>query len=292
MKTSLGLKHVEDISELRKELSYITQAGFDTVDLDLSMEGQLKMLHSDNCIERSKKARQVLDEYGLKVYQGHSPYNLHKMDDPEYDRIRHEEVLLSLPAAAELGIEYMIVHPFFCFNLHDPLFLKWDELLEKNIQMYTGYVKRAAELGVKICTENMFAMNDSHTETHRTYFSNADDLNQLMDAVPGLTCCMDTGHALATHFDLGEMARKLGKRITTLHVHNNNHAFDLHLAPFQHYSTDWEGFCKAIKEVGYQGSMNLEVGGFTAVCPEAVMKAAYQYLYATAKTLADMVENA
>jgi sugar phosphate isomerase/epimerase len=49
----------------------------------------------------------------------------------------------------------------------------------------------------------------------------------------------------------------LAEEVRTLHVHDNDGRYDLHLIP--HYGViDWEDFGKALKEVQYQGVFSLE----------------------------------
>ena len=291
LRTSLGLKHIEDIEALKKEMELVTGAGFDTVDLDLSMDGQLEMLHDPDCMKRAEEARRVLDGFGMKVYQGHAPFGMHKPGDPEFERRQREDVLRSISAAAVLGIEYLIVHPYTCWSPDDPLYTQHEKLLGINTRMYGELVERGGREGVKICTENMLGGNVPYTCSWPTVYSAAGDLNELMDAVPGLTCCLDAGHALVTGQDPAEMVREMGARVTALHLHNNNRQLDLHLSPFQSYPTDWMPFCRALKETGYSGSVNLEVGTFAAYCPEKMKAPSYAYLHAAAAALAEMIEE-
>ena len=293
LRTSLGLKHIEDPEYLKKELTWIRSAGFDTVDLETSMQGQLDMMHDPNGMERAREARRILDDFDMDVQQGHAPFGLHKMLDPEYDLRQYNDVLNSLPFAAALGIRYFIIHPFYAHYPTDPLYTERDLVMEKNFELFREFSARADDLGVKLCIENMYGTDLAKAFSIPSVFSTTRDLNELMDAIPGLTCCFDTGHALVNGYDLGSMVRELGSRLTTLHVHHNDHHHDLHIPPFMNYESDWQSFCKGIKDIGYTGSLNLEVGPFTgSACPDQLKPYAYEYLHATAVLLAEMIENA
>ena len=48
LKTSMGLKKIFDITLLKEETELLTNAGFDTADLDFSMTDEVNMLYRDD----------------------------------------------------------------------------------------------------------------------------------------------------------------------------------------------------------------------------------------------------
>ena len=76
------------------------------------------------------------------------------------------------------------------------------------------------------------------------------------------TVCVDTGHSTkAMRFgnpDPAEVIRRLGNRITLLHLNDNDTLTDQHKMPLSG-SIDWEAVLGALEEVGYRGVYNMEL---------------------------------
>ena len=291
LRTSMGLKTVQDPDALRRELDLLCGAGFDTADLDFSMPGQLELLHDPACEARLLKAADILNEYRFPIYMAHAPYHPHVFNDPEKEALLNEEIRLSIPAAAIVHAENLVAHPYEGLTLDDPLCQDWDATMRKNVEMYTELVEKGKKLGVHICTENLFAMDGWHTRCYPCFSSYSRNLNRVMDAVPGLHVCLDFGHAILSKQDPAQLARDFGPRLSALHLHNNNRVTDLHLAPLQNTAAPWEEFCAALAEICYTGSVNMEVGGFAANTPAELRPAAYAYLHASCAWLAERADG-
>ena len=54
----------------------------------------------------------------------------------------------------------------------------------------------------------------------------------------------------------------------------------------------WEDLCRALKQVRYQVSVNLEVMYMVRSAPKDLLPATYTYLYACAAYLAEKIEEA
>lgn len=89
-------------------------------------------------------------------------------------------------------------------------------------------------------------------------------LRRVLDAVPGLECCLDLGHAhLDGRADGGrQYLAALRSRLGLVHAHDNHgghgKAGDEHLA-FGKGTIDLERDVRAIKESGYDGHATLEI---------------------------------
>ena len=69
--------------------------------------------------------------------------------------------------------------------------------------------------------------------------------------------CLDVGHFNSVKGDIYQAITLLGDDLATLHVHDDRYGQDRHLIPFQG-ETDWDGFIRGLKEIGYQGVISLE----------------------------------
>lgn len=78
-----------------------------------------------------------------------------------------------------------------------------------------------------------------------------------------LTACLDIGHAEMKGLNTSavEMIHALGKRLTALHLHDNDRWHDSHQIPFS-MQIDFEAVVKALKEIDYQGYFTLEADSY------------------------------
>ncbi|RKY58342.1 MAG: hypothetical protein DRP95_06055 [Candidatus Latescibacterota bacterium] len=88
-----------------------------------------------------------------------------------------------------------------------------------------------------------------------------EELSHLLDPFPPevLGLCWDTGHAhIAGEGE--KLLRKLGDRLVTVHIHDNDGTKDEHLLPG--YGTiDWASYMAELDRCGYEGPLMFEAGG-------------------------------
>ena len=70
--------------------------------------------------------------------------------------------------------------------------------------------------------------------------------------------CFDSGHAYAGSQEPSHMLKLLGDKVKVLHLHDNDGLDDLHLPP-TFGTIDWNKLCKPLKEIGFDGYINMEV---------------------------------
>ena len=70
-----------------------------------------------------------------------------------------------------------------------------------------------------------------------------------------------------------------------MHIHDNNGAYDAHMIPFTQMNTegaklaiDWEGFIKALREIGYEGALAFEIMNAITIIPPELKPAALTYI--------------
>lgn len=100
--------------------------------------------------------------------------------------------------------------------------------------------------------------------------------------------CLDTGHSSAIGNSAADDVRLLGKDyLYSLHIHDNNGRSDYHWHPFAGV-VDWNDFCVALREIEYDGVLNLEVGRQKNL-PEELREMEEVFLYCKLECLAKMV---
>ena len=79
----------------------------------------------------------------------------------------------------------------------------------------------------------------------------------------GAASCLDIGHAEMKGLNTSavEMIHALGKRLTALHLHDNDRWHDSHQIPFS-MQIDFDAVVKALKEIDYQGYFTLEADSY------------------------------
>jgi sugar phosphate isomerase/epimerase len=222
---------------LDQELERIGAAGFDFVDLTLEPPGAWPAAGS--AIERRVR------ELGLSVV-GHTAYFL-PLASP-YPELRAQAADLferALDVLAEAGATRVNVHP-------DPLTRPAQDAVAHNVEALGRLAAHAASAGVTLMLENLGGS-----------FARADELRPILDAVDELAFHLDVGHAhMAQRAGepnrAGEFLDAFGSRLAHVHVHDNFGADDLHL-PLGVGSVEWPFVVRALKRVGYDGTVTLEV---------------------------------
>ena len=150
-------------------------------------------------------------------------------------------------------------------------------IIERNIEALRLLAPKIEGYGVTVCLENLCRS-----------FNSADELNYVIDSVGSSVygICLDTGHLnLSKTSSQREFIVKAGKRLKALHIADNDETRDQHRAPFGGGTVDFFEVVDALREIGYDGMFNMEIGGDSGKCPVPVkhikylgIKAGYDYL--------------
>jgi sugar phosphate isomerase/epimerase len=129
--------------------------------------------------------------------------------------------------------------------MHDRAFF-----VEKNIATMSELLPYARERGVGLMMENL--PGD---------FNTAQQLGELLNPLPELGLHLDIGHAnlQVVQSTVDELLAAYGSRLRHVHLHDNKGgSADLHL-PLGTGSVDVRAAVRALKGVGYDGTITLEV---------------------------------
>jgi len=232
--------------------------------LEIATE-HLRELREDGSAARTARVRALLDSLGLQAPQAHAHLSANfAHDDPERRANDLTIALAELPICAALGVKTVVLHPGW-----SPTVTRLVNV-ERNVAAFTQLLERAGDLGLRIALENMRPRPDLEASPnwagdHRLGTA-IEDLFGLIDAVgsPLLGICIDTSHGHLAGLDLAQAVRSAAPRLWALHISDNDGVGDLHLHPF-YGRIDWLPFLAALREVGFAGPFNLEVGGFARV---------------------------
>lgn len=217
----------------------------------------------------------------LFITQAHAPQPAYLAGYPEvtdyciriYGRLIEFCEYIGCPRLVIHGIDYKFD------NTVDPP----EEIDRLNRHLFESLIPTMLRCNVMVCMENLYV---------RKYRTSNDDVfiegpaadptatAQLIDALNekagkeifGL--CLDTGHMHIVRKDARTYIPILGKRIKALHLNDNNCSSDDHLVPLSG-NAEWDSICKALRNVGYSGDINFEIGGnFTKIrsfSPELIL---------------------
>ena len=286
--TSVIIEDLDDPQKFQLTLRQIKAAGFDAVDLALFTPGIIRIIESPDGLNYAADLGKMVVDAGLFIGQCH-PVLCTSPD--RWDQVI-EVTKKTLPFAAKMGARFPVVHPVCPLDTADPLIGASDgEIFERNKAMYRQLVPIAEDLGMNILIENLFADGPCR-DALPCWSTYAAELNQLMDEFPGLYICLDSGHAAITGQEPADLVYQLGSRVKALHLHGNDRIQDLHLTPFETADMGWEPFCRALRDIGYQGTINLEVLSAVRRTPVPVRPGLYAYLHACADWFVRLTESA
>lgn len=199
-----------------------------------------------------QKQAAVCRQEGIVIHQTHGPWRYPPRDTTAGERAEMFELMTrAVEGTAVLGCKKMVVHPVMPFSINDEGHEK--ETYEINLDFTDRLCRVGREYDVVICLENMPMPLLSIAPVSKTLGI----VKEINDDY--LKVCLDTGHSIITKVPPAEAVRMIGKDyLQALHIHDNNGKHDVHVPPFSGV-IDWEGFCDALREISFDGVMNLEV---------------------------------
>lgn len=304
----LGIQSTGAIKPDNIEEGYriISEAGFDCVDfnfdefLHVSMvqRGEINKVF-DRPVEEVwqdfKPHADAAAKYGITFEQMHAPFPMMQKGKEEVNAKMARVMENCFTVCARMGGRYMVVHPITLAYQYSR-----QEEHDFNIEMYRRLMPLAREHHVMICLENLFTDYNGHiVEGICSDFTEAADYIDELNAIAGeelFGFCFDVGHANILGKNLYQAIVQLGNRLKILHIHDNDGVSDLHNMPFTFarvwnpIATDWDGFLRGLKEIGYQGVINFETFRCMDSFPEELHPAVLKLLAETGRYFAKMLQ--
>ena len=259
------------------------EAGFTVLDFPFHSKMATFLNDGEDWKTPMKEYRALAESLGARFRYAHIPFGYPPADDKEAWALFNRRCGRALQAAAELGVEWAVAHPY---DMAAPLY---DEkaALDRALGYLTPLAHIAVESGVGMAIENMV---DRVLVPFRRYCSTAENLRTVIDSVrvtvsdPGrIGACLDTGHANACGLDHYAAVKVLGSRLKMLHVNDNGGLADDHIPPFTG-TVHWDRLMQGLKEIGFPGDLNYEVRSSTIPGDAVEARVAYvAYLQAIGK---------
>lgn len=266
-------------------LERIKSCGFDSIDFSLYTYLDAKSIIHDNTpcsffdkdlddlFEFFKPLKDACKKTGVIIGQAHAPFPSHDKNNTKFNAYMQMVIEKSLAICDYLECPAVVVHPFAASDNK--------EEYDLNLEYYRSLIPLAKKYPkVKICTENIFGRFMGRKIDGR--LSIASDVCSIVDILNQeaggnyFGICFDVGHALITHKNIKDYIKKMGDRLTIMHIHDNDAKEDLHMIPYTYLSSttehycDWQGLIDGLKEIGYKGVLNFETFRIFSAFPKAV----------------------
>lgn len=272
MKISICQGDLEARFGLEKAFKMMKEAGFDAVDFGLmgywrGTDEEIKNFRGYGKTLEEKREyylgiKEIADRNGIEIGQTHAIFgNPGFLKNRElYEEFTRENIW----ATHLLGCKYTVIHPIATpGRIYDE---KYDECHKLNLEFYRSLIPELEKYDVKIAIEPMWVY-DAEKNIRPTVCSRPEEILQFIEELGSehFCSCPDLGHFALTAKDTGDTVggalRKLGGAVEVIHAHEITDNLDTHTKPFTYGSMDWKDIGAAIREIGYEGNFNFEVGG-------------------------------
>lgn len=228
-----------------EEIEVLGKLGFDYIELTIDApEATPEKIQKDK-----NKIKDALSTHQLEI-MGHLPTFISIAD--LYESIRKasiDENIMALEAGLELGIKKFVIHPATLRGIAKQVKDKANKYAEKSL---SAILRKADELNVTLCIENMFPETHGATEPH--------EFEKIFQKYPALRFTLDVAHAhIGTKKNRSpEFIRRFADKLAHLHISDNYGKDDSHLPVGAGMIYFWKIF-KELKMTGYDETMTLEV---------------------------------
>ncbi len=281
-----------------ESLEFIKKCGFEGVDFNFqslyreTFDPETLTSFYDKSLEELYEYFRPLKEaaikHGISFPQAHSMYQVYCEGDEARTQYNIEVTKKIIALTEYIGCKALVVHPETKPEVHK------EEELENNLRIYRQWIPAAKKHGVKVCLENLFFYYDM--DIYEGTCSNVNEVCWYIDTLNAeagedvFGFCLDVGHAVTTGANLYQYIVSLGKRLTVLHIQDNDGNCDSHMIPFtqvdkrgKRLRIDWEKFIRGLKEIGYEGPLNFECGHGVEVLPEELREEGLRFMSAVGK---------
>ena len=217
---------------------------------------------------------------GITINQMHMPYPNYvpKGSKEMNDYLWNVVAPKSMEICAFMGCPYIVVHGFKLAYYLGSERKEW----ERTEAFLDSLAPIAKELGITICIENLYEGIGGHIVEGPCCDARkaVERIDRFNDKYHGevLGFCFDTGHANLVGIDFERFITMLDYRLKVLHIHDNDGIADLHQIPFTFTktrenlpSTDWGGFVKGLRNIGFDKVLSFETAPVLTTFPQ-IMK--------------------
>ncbi len=271
MEICIQTADVVDVLGFEKGYEAIRSAGFTAIDWNLDHAWKYAQLRDgnyrgkcimeqplDKVIEYYDEELSVIRKNGLKISQAHAPFPAYFPGRPDVLEYAVDVYKRNIEYCDHAECGYLIIHGI-SHEASDRENTPKD-IDDLNMKLYESLIPVLLKCKVTVCLENLFIGGRGICEGICADPYQAvryiDSLNEKAGKEV-FAFCLDIGHLNILKKDLRTYIPILGKRIKTLHIHDNDGRNDLHMAPLTG-TVDWNEFCMQLNQIGYDGDLDFE----------------------------------
>ena len=263
--------------DIATSFSILHQAGFDAVDFPLCSycehDGDPMLMPAWR--EWAQSVRALADEHGLIIGQVHAHWRMESTVNEDFSCDPPLEVIhRNFEVCRIWGTRRLIFHPCQRYFLL-PDAADRQKVLDANVEWFSQLLPTAEKFDVELLIENLFDHKHVQQPGDQPFpCGSAEDVLYIINRIghPLMKTCLDTGHANISGQDVAHMARLYGDKLVALHLQDNYGKIgpiyeDLHLLPTCG-RIPWQDVFAALRDIGYEGTLNLEVNAELPRLPE------------------------
>lgn len=224
-----------------------------------------------------RQHKEAAKKYGVRINQMHMPYPILVPNGEKElnDYLWNVVAPKCMKICDFFDCKHIVIH-----GLKMERFLGTEEAEWKKTEEFLEYLApMAKEMGITLCIENLYNQIGDHMVegpccNARKAAERIDRMNDKYGAEV-LGFCFDTGHANLVGIDFEDFLTTLGHRLKVLHMHDNDGISDLHQIPFvftktreNKPSTDWDGFIRGLRKIGFDQVLSFETAPVLNSFPE------------------------
>lgn len=254
MKLSMDIFNLYLRYGVEKAIVMMKKAGFDCIDYTFclhNVEDETEAL-DEHYQEYAKFVRRLLEENDMTCNQAHAPFRVQYGESLDESNPEYLKIVRSIESAAIMGAKCIVVHSIRVPTAED--------IFEYNYKFYKSLEPYCEKFDIQIGIENLF-MRDAKSKSIRGRFYTPEQLKAMLERLnsPWFVICIDLGHAGVTGYEPQDLIRRFDKKtLRALHVHDTEYTEDSHTLPYAG-KFDWAEITKALKDIGYEGDMTLEI---------------------------------
>lgn len=274
-----------------KAIEMLAKAGFDAIDYSMANLGKPNsVLASDEYKKYVAELCETAKRNNVFFNQGHALTYIYNDDPDTAHKLLIERNIRAIEIAGLMGIKFLVVHP-----IESGSYIGNEEyVFEKNMEYYKALLPYAEDTGVKIACENMWCGDKKRGVVRGSVCSNpyehacyVDEINSDM-----FVACLDVGHSSLAGREAQDCIRILGgKRLHSLHIHDNDYKDDMHTLPGLS-EMNWDEITKALADINYQGDFTLETDHFfDSLCTEEETEAGLKLSELIGRKMINKIES-
>ena len=285
-------KNIVDDNDPVTGFGIMKEVGFSCGDFSLNQYLSNTMLYEQEPNHFFDQSIQELEYYfsrykegtravGIHINQMHMPYPVYvprgSRELNEY--LQNVVARKSMEICAFFNCPHIVIHGFKLARYLGSEEAEW----ERTESFLNSLAPMAKEMNITMCIENLYDGVGGHLVEGPCCHAKkaAERIDRMNDryCAQVLGFCFDTGHANLVGIDFEDFIKTLDYRLKVLHIHDNDGIGDLHQMPFTFTrsrentaSTDWEGFIRGLRAIGYQGVLSFETAPVLTAFPEEMKK--------------------